>query len=193
MQAPPEERRHCFRTQQEVLFDCKPVDSHTAQQRTPEEALGASRPMERLEELRRIDRDLQLLGAAISEKDRLLGDYLHKLNQKIDNIAHRDIFAAAVAHELPSELSVSESGVAFTYDRALYVGNYLLLQIIFLPSYTPVIVFARVTRCDADDQHYRVAAEFFRLRDSDRQELAKHVLKAQVSQRKRATTPENKL
>lgn len=191
MQAPPEERRHCFRIQQEVLFECKPVDNHTAKQGTPEEALGASRPMQQLEELRRIDKDLQLLGAAICEKDRLLGDYLHKLNQKIDTIAHRDIFAPAVEHELPAELSISESGVAFSYERALYVGNYLILQIIFLPSYTPVLVFARVTRCDADGKHYRVAAEFFRLRDSNRQELAKHVLKAQVSQRKRANTPEN--
>jgi hypothetical protein len=60
------------------------------------------------------------------------------------------------------------------------------LQIIFLPSYTPVITFAQVARCDAEGGHYQIAAEFYRLRELDRQELAKQILQVQINQRKRA-------
>jgi PilZ domain len=186
------ERRQYFRIEHDIVFDFKPVDIRTGEHGDPEAAMDASTSMHLLSELRRIDKDLQTLTPMVADKQRLLGDYLVKLNSKIDLLARHTLFAAQAEHHT-KRVSLSEGGVAFECDRALYKGNFLVLQIIFLPSYTPVITFAKVSRCDAGGDLYHIAAEFHRLRDPDRQELAKQVLRAQVQQRKSATKPETKI
>lgn len=192
MQPVGDEKRDHYRTSQEVLFDFKTVDTRSAEQGQAAAAFTDSRPAPMLEELRRLDKELQQLGSLLSAEQRLLGDYLHKLNSKIDVVARYSIFATESDSKV-SVLSISEGGVSFICDRALYKGNFLALRIIFLPSYTPVVVFARVTRCDAQDGHHRVAAEFHRLKETDRQEIAKQVLRSQISERERAITSENTL
>lgn len=191
MQEIPEERRQYFRVQQEVIFDFKPIEPHTAEYKEPEQTVGDGSSVSLLGELRRIDRDLHILGKALTEKERLIGDYLHKLNSKIDLIAHHSAFASDVKKP-PTEVSLSEGGITFSCDQVLDTGSFLVLQIIFLPNYTPVIVFAQVSRCDPAGNRFSIAARFHRLRDSDRQELAKQVLKAQINQRKRDQATEKK-
>lgn len=192
MQSPAQERRRYFRTQQDIIFDFKPVDVHTAEHSAPEQSIGGDTSMQLLSDLRRIDKELQTTGKVLTGKQRLLGDYLNKLNSKIDLIARHSIFAARPENQTV-QVSIGEGGIAFECDRALYKGNFLVLQIIFLRGYTPVIVFAQVTRCDAKKGKYLIAAAFHRLRDHDRQELAKQVLKAQISERRLVTDPENKI
>lgn len=193
MQSPSYERRQSFRIQHDLIFNYKPIDAHTAEHSEPESAVDRSASVQLLSELRRIDTELAYTAKALKDQHRLLADYLQKLSNKVDLIARHSIFAGAPDKQHAERISISEGGVAFLCERALYKGNFLVLQIIFLPGYTPVIVFAQVSRCDAEADKYRVAAEFHRLRESDRQELAKQMLKAQASQRKRLLTPEKKL
>ena len=54
---------------------------------------------------------------------------------------------------------------------------------IFLPSYLPVIVFAKVVRCDDAEGDYQIAAQFHQLKEQDRKILAREILKAQVKSR----------
>jgi hypothetical protein len=184
--AQADERRNFYRVDQDVIFDYRQVDVHTVSSKEPEEAIDGGSAMHLIGELRRIDRDSQQLLKIISDKQKLVADYLAKLNNKIDLIARHSMFAANPGNHA-SRLNISEGGVAFRGDKALYKGNFLVLRMIFLPSYTPVIVFARVIRCESDDNSYRVAAVFENMSDQDRQELAKQVMKAQVSDRKRNT------
>lgn len=193
MQSPTHERRQTFRIQHDLIFEYKPVDVHTAERGEPEGAVERSASMQLLSELRRVDREIAQAASVLKDQHRLFGDYLQKLNAKIDLIARHSVFASIPEKQQAETVSISEGGVAFLCERALYKGNFLVLQIIFLPGYTPVVVFAQVSRCDAEGDKYRVAAEFHRLRESDRQELAKQMLKAQADQRKRLSTPEKKL
>lgn len=183
------ERRSFFRVDQEVIFDYKQVDTHTVENRPPEEAIDGGTAMQLVTELRQLDREAQPLLQTIGEENRLLGDYLAKLNTKTDLIARHCMFSTHQGHHA-TRLNISEGGVAFRGDKTLYVGNFLVLRMIFLPSYTPVIVFAKVIRCESDGDEYRIAALFHQLSEQDRQELARQVMKAQVSQRKK-TSPEN--
>jgi len=188
---PPPERRSTFRINHDLIFDFRLIDNHTAEDGEPEQAIGEGVALHLVAELRRIDREAQQLLKIITDKQRLLGDYLQKLNQKIDLIARHSMFATGDGSGT-ERVNISEGGVAFRSDRALYKGNFLVLRMIFLPSYTPVIVFASVSRCvEEGDDGYRVGAKFHRLREQDRQELARQIIKAQVSHRKRSSTPEN--
>lgn len=190
------ERRNSFRVNQDVIFDFRQVDTHTAEQEEPEHAMDDGVAMHLVAELRRIDREAQQLLKIITDKQRLLGDYLQKLNSKIDLIARHSLFTSNGSSQ-STRLNISEDGVAFRSQRALYRGNFLVLRMIFLPTYTPVIVFGVVSRCESegrgegDTEVYRVAAKFHRLRDQDRQELARQILKAQVGNRQKGTKSEN--
>lgn len=188
--SPSVERRNSYRVNHDVIFDFRQVDTHTAEQLEPEQAMDDGVAMHLVSELRRIDRDAQQLLKIITDKQRLLGDYLQKLNTKIDLIARHAVSASSTTSQA-LRLNISESGVAFRTGRALYKGNFLVLRMIFLPSYTPVVVFGVVSRCESEKDAFRVAAKFHRLRDQDRQELARQIIKAQVGNRKKGTTPEN--
>lgn len=188
----PSERRSFFRVDQDVVFDYKQIDTHTVQTKAPEEAIDGGIAMHLVGELRQIDRETQQMLKVIGDQDRLLGEYLTKLNTKVDLIARHSMFSVHQGNHA-TRLNISEGGVAFKGNKALYVGNFLVLRMIFLPSYTPVIVFAKVIRCEADSNEYRIAATFHDISDQDRQELARQVMKAQVNHRKRSASIGDKL
>lgn len=183
------DRRNFFRLSQDVIFDYRPVDVHTAEQASPEAAFGTDTALDLVGELRRIDRDAKQLLKILNDKNRILGDYLNKLNQKVDLIARFCVFSSTPDSE-PKRINLSEGGVAFNAERSLYKGNFLVLRMIFLPTYNPVVVFAKVVRCDEAKNHYQIAAQFHRLREQDQKAIAREIMKAQVKSRKRELAKE---
>lgn len=180
------ERRDFFRVSQDIIFDYKLVDAFTAENDSPEVEFEDSVSLSLINELRRLDRDSVQTLRIITEKNRLLGDYLHVLSSKIDLIARHTLFSAenGAKDRTKTRLNLSEEGIAFTAERTLYKGNFLALRLIFLPNYVPVVVFAKVIRCEPKDESYQIAAKFHRLADKDRQELSRQIIKTQVSQKK---------
>lgn len=182
------ERRNFFRIDQDIIFEYRPVDVHFVENNEAEAAFESDPSMTLLAELRKIDKEAQKTLKVLSEKQRLLSDYLQRLNKKVDLIARHSMFNMGKDQQA-QRLNLSEGGLAFESNRALYKGNFLVLRLIFLPSYTPVIVFARVTRCDNVENRHKVAAKFHQLSDNDRQVIARQILKAQVAQRKQVNAP----
>ena len=180
------ERRDFFRVSQDVLFDFKIIDSYTAENSDAESEFADSVSLHLLNELRRLDKDNTQVIKLLTEKNRLLGDYLHSLSSKIDLIARHALFVQNEKDkDKPTErINLSEDGISFVSNRAIYKGNFLAVRLIFLPHYVPVIVFSKVVRCDAKNTLYQVAAKFHRLNDNSRQELSRQILKAQVTQKK---------
>jgi len=184
------EKRDFFRVNQDLIFDYKLVEAFAAENDTPEIEFDDSVSLNLMNELRRLDHDSLQTLRLLSEKNRLLGDYLQNLSSKIDLIARHSLFAQdSSAQDKPkTRINLSEEGIAFIADRAVYKGNFLALRLIFLPHYAPVIVFAKVIRCEPKDSRYQVAAKFYRLANKDRQELSRQILRAQVSQKKTSGT-----
>ncbi len=180
------DKRDFFRVSQDVLFDYRIVEAFTAENDEPDSQFEDNQSMSLLDELRRLDRDSLQALKILSEKNRLLGDYLRNLSQKVDLIARHVLFGKEEgADERPTKrVNLSEDGLAFTSERAIYVGNFLVLRLIFLPHYQPVITFAQVVRCEQKGEKYQVAARFHRLAEKDRQTLARQILKAQVDHKK---------
>lgn len=211
--APLSERRSSFRVSQDVIFDYRQVDTDTATRGSPQTRFGDNASSRLLSDLRTIDHDAQQVLKILAEKQPLLADCLDRLNQKIDRIAHHSLFNER-EDDAGAQLNLSDSGLAFFSPRALYKGNFLAVRMVFLPGYIPVHAFARVTRCDlahaadiephgkteqnstaqhpaAGEPRYRIAAQFHRLPDQDRQELARQILKAQIRQCKQGTPSES--
>ncbi len=187
--APPSaaEKRDFFRISQDVIFDHKPVDAFTAENNKPDTEFDDAIALSLINELRRLDRDSVQTLRLLTEKNRLLGDYLQTLSNKIDLIARHSLFAQDTdsQNRATTRINLSEDGVAFLSDRALYKDSYLTVRLIFLPEYSPVITYAKVLRCDQKDEQYQVAAKFHRMNDTDRQEVSRQIMRAQVAHRKK--------
>ncbi len=183
----PADKRDFFRVSQDLIFDVKPVETFAAENSPPENEFEDEVSLSLVEELKRLDRDNIQTLKLLTEKNRLLGDYLQTLSSKIDLIARHTLFAGNTDASSPptTRINLSEDGLAFMSERAHYKGAYIAVRLIFLPSYSPVITFARVLRCDQKEEKYQVAAKFHRLSDADRQEISRQILKVQVNHRKK--------
>ncbi len=180
------DKRDFFRVNHDVLFDYKVVDGFTAENEDASDSFDDSVSVNLLNELKRLDRDNIQTLKLLTEKNRLLGDYLQSLSNKIDLLARHSLFAHEAASQKPTtRINLSEDGLAFLAERALYKDSYVAIRLVFLPSYSPVLSFAKVLRCEQKEERYQVAAKFFRLNDTERQELSRQILKAQVGARKK--------
>jgi len=180
------ERRDFFRVSQDVLFDFKIIDAYTAENSEAGMEFEDTVSLHLINELHKLDKDNIQSLRLLTEKNRMLGDYLRSLSNKIDLIARHALFAQDEnKRDRPTErINLSEDGIAFVTERAIYKGNYLVIRLIFLPQYIPVVVFAKVVRCEAKNRFYQVAAKFHRISETDRQDLSRQILKAQVKQKK---------
>lgn len=179
------DNRDFFRISHDVLFDYSVTDAYCAENEQPEDVFNDGVSLGLLNELRRLDRDNVQTLRLLTEKNRLLGDYLQMLSNKIDLIGRHTLFAHdALSNNKPTtRINLSEDGLAFVCERMLYKDSYVAVRLIFLPSYSPVISFAKVLRCSQKEDKYQVAVKFFRLNDVQRQELSRQIMKAQVLNR----------
>lgn len=189
----PKDKRDFFRVNHDVLFDFKTVDGYSAENQDASELIDDESSVDLLNELKKLDRDGIKTLQLISEKNRLLGDYLLTLSKKIDLIARHSLFAQSTSENKPTtRINLSEDGLAFMAERALYKDSFIAVRLVFLPSYSPVLSFAKVLRCEQKDSNYHVAAKFHRISEVDRQELSRQILKAQISARKKQTNTRKK-
>lgn len=182
--------RDAFRVEQNLLLDYRQVSEHVANNQPPEDVFDQGQALGVLGQLKRIDREANQTLKILTDKNRLLGDYLQRLNAKVDLIARYTLFTSE-QDQSTDHVSLSETGISFASKSALPGGEFLAMRLIFLPTYLPVIVFARVVRSIPSEGAYQIAAEFYKLCDRDRQELAKQVFKAQVQNRKKQEKSEN--
>lgn len=182
------DKRNYFRVSSDVFFDYKQVDSFTAENSDAENEFEDAVSLNLINELRRLDKDNVQTLRLLTEKNRLLGDYLQTLSSKIDLIARHTLFTQDhfSGQKEKTRINISEDGISFTADKALYKGNYLVVRMIFLPSYAPVVTFAKVLRCESAGDKHHIAASFHRIEEKDRQELSRQILKAQVMLKKQS-------
>jgi hypothetical protein len=173
--------RNSFRVNQSALLHLKCLETACVEHITPEECFLSAQQQQWMAELKRMDKDLQERLTLLTEKSRALVECISKFNAKLDLVASR-----CLASNLGGEsvnINLSESGIAFFESQALAEGQYLAIGITLLPEYQTVFTLARVIRCEPQAAHYKIAATFYRMRDSDRQRLARQVLKSQIKDR----------
>lgn len=186
--------RESFRIDHDVLLEYKIVEAYAAQHSTADIEFPSSQDVNLLVQLKRIDKVNQQALQLLSEKNRLLGDYLHSMSEKIDLIAQHIAFNNDHdSHQTQEKnknnreqhkktrINLSEDGLSFSSNRALYQGNYLALHVTFLPSYTTITTFATIVRCEPHHEQYKIAVQFYKLTEASRQEIAREIFKAQIS------------
>lgn len=142
-----------------------------------------------MRELRAVDGEHHSRLRGLSEHDRELGLYLKGINRKIDLVA-----AALAAFDrmrsgvTPQDVLLSEGGLSFSADTPHPCGTLLALQLTLLPEYLGLALYGEVT--SVDEQRGRIGVSFQRLREAERQILARHILQVQIAARRQNQPPE---
>lgn len=137
-------------------------------------------------ELRRYDLDIRNQLAVLAERDRLVASIVKSMNGKLDTLAR--IMAFEQNPLQPQDwqtVTLSEGGVSFCVPPGeLAPGDAVALRLTLPPElFRPRALgkVLEVTERLPDQQ--RVHASFTEIHDSDRQQIAKHVMRWQIRQR----------
>ena len=182
------ERRSFFRVNSELALSYQLTDAYSVENEKPEDQFSAdAAALSVFSELQRLNHEASTLLSGIGEKSRQLADYLAIQNKKIDVLAHSLLSSDYMAKEVkPTHVNLSEGGLAFISSKALYKGSYLALRMVFVETYTVVVCFARVIRCEEKEpDSYQVALKFIGLHEVQQQTLSKNIFQAQLRSKKR--------
>jgi len=177
------ERRGFFRIDKELLLEFKTVDAFTIENADPTEQFADSMPLHLYSEFHNLDKQALQLHRSLGPEHRQIAEYLNILNKKI-NLLSRELVAqnSDPTEQHPRKVNLSEVGLAFTSDKAIYKDSYLALRLVFLPSYTGVVVFAKVIRSEPKQGDlFHIAAKFQGLKEADQHILAKYIMEVQLA------------
>lgn len=181
------ERRSFFRINENIALEYREVDEATAMRGDPEPIYPDSAAFGLHAELRKIDGENAALLFQIKNSNRMLGEYLHNLNRKVDLISQQLMSenTPPALTRLPSQVNLSEGGIAFGSARPIAPDTYIALRMTFLPGYAGVIVFAKIVRCEPSKAgDYHIVAKFIRAREAQLQVIGQQIMRAQMADRR---------
>lgn len=177
---PQLDRREYFRVEDQLILRCIGVPPEAVGHMPAERHFDNGEMFALLRELRHIDQEHNNVLRGIAEQNRELGVYLKSVNRKLDLIANA---LATLSHghqqQAAQHVSISEGGIAFHSDMNLAPGHFLAIELVLLPSHTGLALYGEVI--DARDAKGLTVVSFVRLRESDRQILARHIMQVQIT------------
>ncbi len=180
---PKLDRREYFRVEDQLILRYRLVPPEAVGHMPAERHFDNSEMFTLLRELRHIDQEHNNVLRGLAEQNRELGLYLKSVNRKIDLIANA---LATLSHgqqqQAAQHVSISEGGIAFSSDPNLARGKFLAIELVLLPSHTGLALYGEVI--ETRDAKGLTVVSFVRLRESDRQILARHILQVQIAAKK---------
>ncbi|MBU3070371.1 PilZ domain-containing protein [Aestuariicella sp. G3-2] len=194
------ERRNYFRVSSELMLKIQKVDAKDSETSQPEDLFPEDKQASYLiQELHRLDNEAMPHLSSIAELSRPLADYLSILNKKIDMVAQH--CSSPYLHTLYSpkeqtgeasqdacnnpvlvQVNLSEDGIAFYSADQWKEGDFLGLRLQFLNDYSHITCFARVLRCEPQDNDtFKTACQFQQLSKNALEALRRHIMQAQLS------------
>lgn len=179
------DRRDYYRIDDRIGLEIQRAPAETATHSSPynDDHLGSLRA-----ELRRLDQDVRSQLATLAEHDRLLSSLIKSLNGKLDTLARIMAFEQnPLQPEHWQDVTLSEGGVAFTDDEQAWgEGDLLAIRMTLPPELFQPQAVARVIAIAAGSAgKARFHTEFIEIHDSDRQQIARHVMRWQIRQRQK--------
>ena len=181
----PQDRREFFRIQDRIGLEVRRLGENDP----ADPDLFNDTPLDSLKaEYRRLDQDIKNHLANLSERDRLLTGLITTLNSKLDTLARIIAFEQnPLQPEDWQDVTLSEGGLSFRWPTATFVaGDRLAIRMTLPPELYQPRAIAEVLDTEHDNQGgTRVHTLFVELDDSDRQQIARHVMRWQIRQRQK--------
>src|SRR5690606_20604464 len=179
---PASNRRSYFRVTDRVSLEVQPLSGDK-----PDVAsfFELSAQYQLISEFQLLDSESQALLRGITESDRRLGAYLKLLNRKLDSLCRTlALVNDPIDPASLQDVSLSEGGLSFCSPTNYPVDARLQMKMILLPSFCGLLLTGRVLSSQADGGAHQLHLEFVDLDDSQRQLLARHILRKQQEARR---------
>ncbi|HAI96163.1 MAG: pilus assembly protein PilZ [Cycloclasticus sp.] len=175
------ERRRFFRIDDEVALSYRLASEEEAiadekLQVTTDATLSLATELEKMNERSRIHL------RHVEKESPEVARYFSFIESKISFLAqHLMKSTDELFKKTTQPVNISGSGILFNADDPLSAGNFIEIKFILRPSLASIKAFSRVVSCHSEGDLYRVAVEFNRLSDEDRDLLIRHVVKKQMN------------
>ncbi len=179
------ERREFFRIKDRIGLEVHKLEPSAE----PDENVFSGDHLDNLEaEFRRLDQDIKSQLASLADQDRVLTGLIKSLNSKLDTLAR--IMAFQQNPLQPGDwqdVTLSEGGLAFCASpQAWQTGDRVTVRMTLPPELYQPRAVAQVLDVRTDETgRTRVHTDFIRIQDSDRQQIARHVMRWQIRQRQK--------
>ncbi|MCL7945787.1 PilZ domain-containing protein [Marinobacter sp. ATCH36] len=181
----PSDRRDFFRISDHIGLEIRKLGSDDGERENP---FNGSHLEDLRSEFRRLDQDVRAQLATLAERDRLLTSLLKSLNGKLDTLARIMAFEQnPLQPEDWQDVTLSEGGLSFhTATNSFMIDQVLALRMTLPPELFQPVAVARIINIEPDGSGgARVHTEFTDIHDSDRQQIARHVMRWQIRQRQK--------
>lgn len=181
----PSDRRDFFRISDHIGLEIRKLGSDDASRENP---FNGSHLESLRSEFRRLDQDVRAQLVTLAERDRLLTSLIKSLNGKLDTLARIMAFEQnPLQPEDWQDVTLSEGGLSFHTAANSFIMNEVLALRMTLPPelFQPVAIAKVISIEPGESGGARVHTEFTDIHDSDRQQIARHVMRWQIRQRQK--------
>lgn len=182
------QERQAFRINDEVMLYYRIISDEEAKQPPHGLQLPSADASQQalINSLNALNREGLSALSDLSQKNAELARILTIFDNKIRLLAKTITFSDLLeVHEM-TEVSLSETGIAFCSPKEIPLDTKLYLQILLQPSFQEIIVFGNVvsSQASADNRDYLIGVSFSSITPLEQQWLSKHILQAQTKARK---------
>jgi hypothetical protein len=181
----PSDRRDFYRISDHIGLEIRQYGSDDAGKENP---FNGNHLESLRSEFRRLDQDVRAQLSTLAERDRLLTSLIKSLNGKLDTLARIMAFEQnPLQPEDWQDVTLSEGGLSFhTSTNSFMPDSILALRMTLPPELFQPVAIARVISVESDESgDSTVHTEFTDIHDSDRQQIARHVMRWQIRQRQK--------
>lgn len=176
------ERRGFFRIDDQVALSYRTVSASEANESTAELKVDGNDAESLANELDKMAEVSRIHFRHVEKDFPEIARYFTHLESKINLIAHHVMMDSdELFVKRTQSVSISGSGIGFTADELLNVGDFIEVRFVLKPTITNIRTFSKVVSCVADNGQFKVAVEFRQLSDDDRDLLIRHVVKKQMN------------
>jgi len=181
----PSDRRDFYRISDHIGLEIRKLGADTADRENP---FNGNHLESLRSEFRRLDQDVRAHLTTLAERDRLLTSLIKSLNGKLDTLARIMAFEQnPLQPEDWQDVTLSEGGLSFhSMTNSFATDELLALRMTLPPELFQPVAVARVVEIAPDESGgATVHTEFTDIHDSDRQQIARHVMRWQIRQRQK--------
>lgn len=182
-----EDRRRYFRVDDEVnLFYEKVTDKYNLDESYLSNNLLSAYSLNVAMDI--LSQEANLILRKLERNEPEIVEYLRVMDEKIDLIARSVVIQGSDFNKKNTRnVNLSAAGLAFDCEERLQVGQHLEIKMLLASSMAVIITIGRVVNCrenSADNVQfpYLVGVDYIEMREQDREQLIKHVVKKQMQQ-----------
>jgi c-di-GMP-binding flagellar brake protein YcgR len=181
---PDDERRQYFRIRNLLFMSYETIENigeyHLAKDKDSDPSLC----VHLLKELNKLEQQNRIFLNTLQKDQGVISSYITQLNNEFGLLTQYIVRNLDAAYRELQEVDLSGGGVRFESGSELNINQELKMEIILLPEYTNILTYGKVVDCQKskDKQAFELAVTFSQIHESDRDQIIKHVLKAQSKQ-----------